>query len=304
MRICYTIAMEQKYYKHKIENLIKVSKIVTVHYFEFAKDFQSKTESHDFWELVYADKHSVICTANENTITLNEGEMLFHKPNEKHSLAGDNQKAANVFIISFECTSAAMRFFENRQVVLPKDLLPYVYMLVEESKRYFDLPYADPNLKKMQPKASPSLGGTQLIKNMLEILLISVMRNHTEKPNAAELFLQQKDYEERLTRQIVTYLTAHVRERVSIDELCAYTSYNKSYLFRQFKAATKQTIMQYFTCLKVTEAKRLLRETDMNVTQIAEYLAFDSPNYFTKTFKKISGYTPLQYKKIRQLKQR
>ena len=290
--------MEEKYYKHKIENLIKVSKIVTVHYFQFAKDFESKGEFHDFWELVYADKHGVICTADGQRIPLNEGEMLFHKPNEYHSLAGDKQKPSNVFIISFECKSAAMRFFENRKMRLHKDLLPFVYMLAEESKRYFDLPYADPDLKKMQPKASPSLGGTQLIKNMLEIMLISLMRNHSEHTET-ELFLQPKEYAERLIRQIVTYLTERVQGRVSIDELCQYTRYNKSYLFRQFKQATGQTIMQYFTRLKINEAKRLLLETDMNVMQIADNLAFDTPNYFTKTFKKISGYTPLQYKKMR-----
>lgn len=294
--------MEQKYYKHKIENLLHVSKIVTVHYFEFAKGFESKGESHNFWELVYADKNAVTCTANGETVRLLEGEMLFHKPNEFHTLAGDKQKASNVFIISFECKSEAMRFFENKHLQLPKELLKYVYMLVEESKKSFYLPYSDPDLKKMQPLAHPSLGGTQMIKNMLEILLISVMRNETEQPDSPTTFLPEKDYEKRVTGQIVDYLTQNVRASVTIDGLCAYMRYNRSYLFRQFKQATGQTIMQYFTNLKITEAKKLLRETELNVTQIAETLAFDTPNYFTKTFKKITGYTPMQYKKMRRSK--
>ena len=70
--------MKQNYYKHKIENLLLVSKIVTIHYFEFEKNFESKGESHDFWELVYADKESIVCTANSKEITLKEGEILFH----------------------------------------------------------------------------------------------------------------------------------------------------------------------------------------------------------------------------------
>lgn len=292
--------MEQKYYKHKIENLLIVSKIVTIHYFEFAKDFVSKEESHNFWELVYADKNAIICTANDKQVLLNEGEMLFHKPNELHMLKGDKQRAPNVFIISFECKSEAMRFFENKRLRLHKDLLKYVYMLVEESKKSFYLPYSDPDLKKMQPLPEASLGGTQLIKNMLEILLISVMREETDKPDASSLFLPKEDYKERITGQIIAFLNDKVRNRISIDELCAYLRYNKSYLFRQFKSATGQTIMQYFTNLKITEAKKLLRETDMNGTQIAETLAFDTPNYFTKTFKKITGYTPMQYKKMRR----
>ena len=294
--------MKQTYYKHKIENLLLVSKIVTVHYFEFAKDFQSKGEAHNFWELVYADKNAVLCTADGEETLLNEGEMLFHKPNEYHTLSGDGKRAANVFIISFECKSAAMRFFEKKRLKLAKERLKFIYMLVEESKKYFDLPYSNPDLKKMQPLAHPSLGGTQLIKNMLEILLISVMRDETEQPDSPTLFLPEKDYEKRITGQIVDYLTARVRSSVTIDELCAYMRYNKSYLFRQFKQSTGKTIMQYFTHLKITEAKKLLRETDMNVTQIAETLAFDTPNYFSKTFKKITNYTPMQYKKMRRSK--
>ena len=38
----YNIFMKQNYYKHKIENLILVSKIVTIHYFELAKNFRAK----------------------------------------------------------------------------------------------------------------------------------------------------------------------------------------------------------------------------------------------------------------------
>ena len=50
----------KKYFKHKLENLINVSKIVTIHYFEFDKNFKSTGEAHDFWEIVYAEKESVI----------------------------------------------------------------------------------------------------------------------------------------------------------------------------------------------------------------------------------------------------
>ena len=62
--------------------------------------------------------------------------------------------------------------------------------------------------------------------------------------------------------------------------------------------------MSYFISLKIKEAKRLLRETDLTVTQISASLAFDNPNYFSKTFKRVSGYTPLQYKKMRRLPNR
>ncbi len=290
--------MEKQYYKHKIENLIVVNKIVTIHYFEFDKRFQGPVEAHDFWELVYADKGSVICRADGAQTELKEGEMLFHKPNEIHSLQANGVIAPNVFIISFECKSEAMRFFENRKLIVDKNLLRFIYSIIEESKRTFDLPYSDPALKKMQLLKKPTLGGQQLIKNYLELLLIELMRGETEKENAEVLFLPREELGERISKQVIAFLKDNLHRSLDIAEICRALNYNKSYLFRQFKQSTNCSIMAYFTKMKMERAKRLLRESDLSVTEIADKLAFDTPNYFSKTFKKITGFTPLQYKKM------
>ena len=55
--------------------------------------------------------------------------------------------------------------------------------------------------------------------------------------------------------------------------------------------------MAYFIELKINQAKQLLRENELSVKEISEKLAFNTPDYFTKTFKRITGVTPLAYKK-------
>ena len=290
--------MEKQYYKHKIENLLVISRIVTIHYFEFDKDYVAPLEAHDFWELVYADKESIVCTSDGRETLLSEGEVLFHKPNEQHALRANGETAPNVFVISFECKSEAVRFFENKQLSLGKNLLRFVYAIIEESRRTFDLPFSDPELKKMKLLSQPTLGGQQLIKNYLEILLVNLMRNETEKEDAEVFFLPQEKVGEQVAEQVIRYLKLHLYERVTIAEICEALSYNKSYIFQQFKKATNCSVMAYFTRLKIERAKRMLRETSLSVTEISDRLSFDTPNYFSKTFKRITGYTPLQYKKI------
>lgn len=302
MKWAYNESMKQGYYKHKIENFLHVSQIVTVHYFEFEKNFTSKGESHDFWELVYADKESIVCTANGKEIVLQEGEILFHKPNEFHTLAANGVAAPNVFIISFVCKSEGVRFFEEKKLKLGKELLKYVYMIIDESKKTFDLPYSNPDLKKMPLLPRPTLGGKQLIKNLLEILLINIMRNETETEKTNTTFLFKEEFDGRVTKQIIDLLNENIHEQLCIDDLCERLNYNKSYLFRQFKATTGKTIMAYFLALKIQRAKKLLRESDLTITQISEKFAFDTPNYFSKTFKRLTGYSPLQYKKIHKAK--
>ena len=288
--------MRQLYYKHKVENLLNISKIVTVHYFEFEPSFVSHGESHDFWELVYAVRNPLVCTANGERITLEEGEVLFHKPNEYHTLAANGEGAPDVFIISFECKSEAIRFFENKHLTLDRDLLKFIYMIIEESKNTFDLPISHPEIRKMPLAKTDSLGGMQLIKNLTEILLISLMRKETGKVDTTAQFLLKEDYEEHVTRQIISYLKSNVQRSVTIDEIAKTLSYTKSYLFRQFKKSTGDTIMSYFLKIKVDVAKKMLREGKSTVSEIAAHLAFESPNYFSKAFKKVTGRTPMQYK--------
>ena len=295
--------MNKKYYKYKVENLLNISKMVTVHYFHFRAGFNSVGESHDFWEMVYADKGALICECDDETVTIEEGEVIFHKPGEYHIHRTPEDQTASIFIISFVCKSEAVNFFAGKRMRLERELLKYIYMLIEESRMTFDLMSSNHLIKKMPLLPHPALGGTQTIKNLLEILLIRIMREGSEE-DGSHTFILKEDFDEYITDQVIQYLAENIHTQVSIDEICKNLNYTRSYLFRQFKSVTGQSIMTYFISLKVKEAKRLLRDTEMTVTQISNSLAFDNPNYFSKTFKRVSGYTPLQYKRIHRLPNR
>ncbi len=285
------------YFQHKLSNLISISKIVTIHYFEFEKNFQTKGEAHDFWELVYAEKESLLCSANGEKIVLEQGEILFHKPNEFHTLAANGKNAPNVFILSFVCKSESINFFENKKFMLSPHLAKFIYSILDEGRRTFDIPYSDPNLKKMKLLAAPTLGGEQLIKNYLEIFLINLLREQTETAQGNATFLPFKELSAKPINDVMAVLKENVYADLSIEDICRKTAYSKAYLFRIFKAKTGKTIMRCFVEMKIKEAKQLLRENELSVREISERLAFSTPDYFTKTFKKVTGLTPLAYKK-------
>ena len=287
----------RNYFQHKLSNLISINKLVTIHYFEFNKNFQTAGESHDFWEIVYAEKESVFCTADGKEILLEQGEALFHKPNEFHTLASNGKKAPNVFILSFVCKSDSIKYFENKKFKLSPHLAKFLFSILEEGRKTFNIPYSDPNLKKMKLLENPTLGGEQLIKNYLEIFLINLLREQTETEQGNTTFLPWKELSTKPIDEVTAVLKANVYASLSIDEICQKTAYSKAYLFRIFKAKTGKTIMNYYLELKIAEAKKLLRENELSVREIAEKLAFSAPDYFTKTFKRITGLTPLGYKK-------
>ena len=163
--------MSSAYIKQKIDCIINVSSIVTIHYFEFDRNFKSAGEKHDFWEIVYVDKGEAVITAKNHDVTLRQGEAYFHKPNEFHALGTNGKVAPNVFIITFVCNSSEMDFFKNDITIqsvckLRHDLLRdeglYLWKLDSQNPRkdygcngdhrqpeYFQNPFDDSNAFKM-----------------------------------------------------------------------------------------------------------------------------------------------------------
>jgi len=285
------------YFRHKLQNLIAVSKVITIHYFEFDKNFRAQEEAHDFWELVYADKESILCTADDVQIPLAEGEMLFHKPNVRHALFANGQKAPNVCILSFECKSEAMRFFEDRKLRPDKSFVRFLYSIVEEGKRTFDIPYSSPECKKMNLLPTPTLGGEQIIKNYLELLLIHLMRSLTETARGNDTFLPEGEFNSKPVTEVLRLLQERTEGTLSVDEICRAVGYSRAYVFKEFKNTTGKSIMAYYTALKIKRAKQLLRERELSVHEIAERLGFDTANYFSKVFRTHTGQTPTAYQR-------
>ena len=95
---------------------------------------------------------------------------------------------------------------------------------------------------------------------------------------------------------MIHYLQELIYQELSVSDLCRRFCYSKTQLSKVFKEATGSTIMDYYTRLKIKEAKYMIREGDLNFSQIAVQLSFDNPQYFSRTFKRIAGMTPKEYK--------
>ena len=93
------------------------------------------------------------------------------------------------------------------------------------------------------------------------------------------------------------YLDDHYLEHISLDELSEKFFINKFYLTRIFKEQFGVSINSYITSLRITHAKQLLRFTTLSTSEIAEQCGMPDANYFSRTFKKVEGITPGQFRK-------
>ncbi|MCQ2592424.1 MAG: helix-turn-helix domain-containing protein [Treponema sp.] len=94
------------------------------------------------------------------------------------------------------------------------------------------------------------------------------------------------------------YIYNHLNEKISLDSICKELSINKSYLCELFKKETGITIFQYATKLKIEAAEKMLLYTEYTPIDISNYFAFSSHSHFISTFKKHTGLTPNEYRKL------
>jgi hypothetical protein len=101
-----------------IISCIHVRKLYSVHYFQYMSDFSFPGESHNFWEFIYVDSGTVNVTAGRRHLTLNRGNILFHKPNEFHSVHANGVVSPSLVVVSFTCHSSCMSAFKGQLLTL------------------------------------------------------------------------------------------------------------------------------------------------------------------------------------------
>lgn len=110
--------------------------------------------------------------------------------------------------------------------------------------------------------------------------------------------MQLKDTKKQNIVQIKNYLDEHFTESISLNTLAEMIYINKYYLIKTFKQQFGLTIGQYIQQKRVTHAKHLLRFTNSTIESIGAQCGMEQPHYFSRTFKKIEGISPSQYRKM------
>ena len=254
--------MEDNYVKMSFESVFNIEKIITIFYMEFSKNFYYEGEQHDFWEMVYIDKGEMICTADKNRFTLKSGEMTFHKPNEFHNLSGNNAVAPNVSILTFECRSRAMKHFEGKIFRLDSEEKSMLSNLMAEGLSCFRMvDDHNPLLQNMERIDSAPFGSSQMTKNLLEIFLIKLCRSTDvlSKKLRHNYTIDGVDVPYHV-KEILDFLHNNVYGKITVADVAKAVGKGESTVKQLFSIYRKNGIMKYYTSLKIKEAKKLIRE--------------------------------------------
>ena len=275
------------YQSVQLDSELSIEKIYTIHYYEYQNDFYFSGERHNFWEFQCVDKGSAEIVTDNGSHILNRSQVIFHRPND----------------------SPCMNFFENKVLEFSDTECGILGRIIAEARNCFVSPLDNPYLEKMEKKDDIPFGAQKLLTLYLEELLIHVIRRYTMAHYSASAGIYDSCQSTSETcRNIIHYLEQHIRESMTIDEISKSNMIGRSQLQKLFRDQYQCGVIEFFSRMKIDFAKQLIRENDMNFTQISDFLGYSSIHYFSRQFKKLSGMTPTEYatsiKAISELPQR
>lgn len=280
-----------------------ISKVVTIHYFEYASDYYFPGESHNFWEFLCVDKGEVNVLADDKPYLLKKDQIIFHKPNEFHNVTANGKIAPNLVVISFECNAPCMQYLEGLVTTIGEYEHTLLANILSEARQCIATPLDDPDTAKMIRVQDPPFASEQLIKLNLELLLLYIIRLRLDGRHSAPTVKSIKQHNDSRTYEmIVAYLEEHIRDRLTIDEICKDNLIGRFQLQKLFREQNHSGVIDYFSHLKIEFAKQLIRENHHNFTQISDFLGYTSVHYFSRQFKKLTGMTPSEYSSSIKLK--
>ena len=105
------------------------------------------------------------------------------------------------------------------------------------------------------------------------------------------------DQKSQVIEECLAYMTENLDQPLTLEEIAQHGSLSPYYFAHLFKKETGYSPHDYLLRARVEKAKYLLKSTDTSLKEVAACCGFSNDSNFSSTFKRITGFTPLTYKK-------
>jgi two-component system response regulator YesN len=112
------------------------------------------------------------------------------------------------------------------------------------------------------------------------------------------IYISRDNAEYHSVRQVIEYLQEYYNEDLTLEDVARKVHISPSRLSHLFKDELGLTIIEYLTDIRITAAKQMLENSDLMVKQIAEKVGYQEASYFTRVFKKNTGVSPAEYRRL------
>ncbi len=252
---------------------------VACHRVEGMNDNMSKAHYHTYYELYFlegGERHHILQDKQYETEV---GEFMLFAPYVMHYSFSDHDVPFKRIVLYF-----------TDEAIVSEELLTLLKEssgLYRPSKRVASSVHFLLNEMLKEQDVDEPLHDALMI-NMLNTLLLTIMRSTQAEPKPESQSRMEK---------VLSYIEKNYYKDLHLADIAAEFFVSEYYLCHEFKKYTNRTIVQYINALRILHAQRLIDETDLTFTKIAEKTGFSSLTHFNRTFKAATGQTPSAYRK-------
>lgn len=261
----------------QVKNLLKVGSLYTFFYQEKEQGFFFPGEAHPMLELTYVDQGSLHSVADGVDLLLEQGDLVLYGPNQWHMQYADIGVAPRFVTISFDLDGGSLSSLYNKKFRGSQQAASLLQQMLREQER-MDTYSGD------------------MIMSLLSMLLLTLQRQ--EDAPAPKLKTSNALHSENeIIRRAQQYISAHIREKLSVPLVARMVDVSPSYLTALFHKNLQISPGEYIRRIKLQESKQMIREDNMNFTEIAAALQYSTVHHFSRQFKDKFGITPTEYAK-------
>ncbi len=292
MKECEFMAKSLSYENYPLTRVITIYDIVSADYVHetYTPCFSHR---HDgAWELCYCLQGELLLFKNNQPLSLCSGEITFISPGTTHDsqITHDSTRA---FLISFTCSDSYIKVLSNSILPVTSRQERLFQLVLDELELAFEPEDQKRRRVHFSPNQNSPVGSEQLICNYLEQIIIDILREITKqngKPIPDKNFT--KAVNQFLADNVSAYIRSHIREPLTVEKIAGEFHYSRSRLSTIYKATTGTGINEFLSEERMAQARQLLLEGQLTVTQISELLGYSSPQYFSRKFAKSVGCPP------------
>lgn len=280
------------------KGLVRV--ITNIAFYEFVSQQLYAIYPVEACSLLFIDYGELKVTIDDKIFQLKEGQAFLIPPRTNYSFH-TKDSAVNVLLISFIAENNSMLQTTYQQAITLEHLHRNLFaQIMTESKNVFLQVTTNVfQISDNQRLPNSPMGAEELIYIYLAQLIIFMARSHqttekeTETPSTS---LIKKHFGKKEIDKIITYMENNLDKNFSIAEFSEHFFVSPSYLKKNFKKETGYSVINFYRILKMERAKQWIREDQMNFTEIACQLSYDTIHHFSNSFKKYTGLSPTAYK--------
>ncbi len=223
-----------------------------------------------------------------------EGDLVLLGANVPHCWKNDgigNENSARSIVIQFKEDFLGQGFFKNAETQPIRSLLDKAKSGVLISGKTRDRVAREMIFLQTVPPFQKLLGLLDLLNTIATSKDFEIIDNQPDKYDLSAVDLER-------INKIYAYVIEHYTQDIHLETAAHLTNMTETAFCRYFKKITKKTFLDLVTEFRIKHACNLLNSTDKQVAEVCFESGFGNISHFNKQFKVVTGYSPLNYRKM------